>query len=80
MQFPPKLPHNQMLTSKISYDNMQFVINIFAKRMQKFKKLEIARCHIIEKIMMQGSATRKNSGTEWEKIRTFVLNVYFMNL
>jgi hypothetical protein len=41
-----------MLTSEISYDDMQFVINIFAKQMQKFKKLEVARCHIVEKIMM----------------------------
>jgi hypothetical protein len=69
-----------MLTSEISYDKMQFVINIFAKQMQKFKKLEVARCHIVEKIMMPRSATRKNSGTKWEKIRTFVLNVYFTNL
>jgi len=56
-----------MLTSEISYDDMQFVINILAKQMQKFKKLEVARCHIVEKIMMEGSATWKNSSTEWEK-------------
>jgi hypothetical protein len=48
--------------------------------MQKLKKLEVTRCNIIEKGMMQGSVARKNSGTEWEKIRTFVLNVYFIDL
>jgi hypothetical protein len=58
---------------------MQFVINIFAKD-AKIKKLEVAKCNIIKKGMMQGSVAWKNSGTEWEKIRTFVLNVYFMDL
>jgi hypothetical protein len=58
---------------------MQFVINIFAKD-AKIKKLEVAKCNIIKKGMMQGNVAWKNSGTEWEKIRTFVLNVYFMDL
>jgi hypothetical protein len=42
---------------------MQFVINIFAKD-AKIKKLEVAKCNIIKKGMMQGSVAWKNSGTE----------------
>jgi hypothetical protein len=48
--------------------------------MQKFNKLKVAKCEIAKKRMMQGNATRKNSCIEWEEIRTFVLNVYFMDL
>jgi len=53
---------------------------MFARQMQKFDKIKVARCEIAEKRMMQGSAAWRNSGTQWEEISTFVLNVYFMGL
>jgi hypothetical protein len=65
---------------EIYCEDLQFVANIFARQMQKFNKIKVAGCEIAEKRMMQGSAAQRNSGTEWEEIRTFVLNVHFMDL